>query len=184
MSVHGPRKVVCGHGHQPGRKRKRIGGRYTQALAILTCHLAGCGVGAPSMLRRECRRAGKSSFSGNIEGALPEGPASNGSRPTDRLILHGVVRDPVSKLSIRPFEIKRETPEAILASWILTILGRRRPPPRTMTFGPPGQPNNLIRSNRLCRGGKAVGLPSVLPVRVQGLTGIPGGAPADRRGDP
>ena len=147
---------------------------------------------SPGRLRRErsfnveerMHTRGKNNFPGNIEGALPEGPASNGSRPTDRLILHGVVRDPVSKLSIRPFEIKRETPEAILASWILTILGRRRPPPRTMTFGPPGQPNNLIRSNRLCRGGKAVGLPSVLPVRVQGLTGIPGGAPADRRGDP
>ena len=27
-------------------------------------------------------------------------------------------------------------------------------------------------------------VPSVLPVRVQGLTGIHGGAPADRRGDP
>ena len=64
--VHGPRIVVYGRGHQPGRKRegreikskrKRTGGRFAQALAILTSHLAGCGVGAPPILRRECRRA-------------------------------------------------------------------------------------------------------------------------------
>ena len=75
-------------------EEERDRGALHQALAILTCHLAGCGVSAPSMLRRECRRAGKIFFPGNIEGALPEGPASNGIRPTDRLILHGVVVSP------------------------------------------------------------------------------------------
>ena len=53
-----------------------------QARAILTRHLAGCGGGAPSMLKKQRPGAEEQFFPANIEGALPEGPARSRNKTT------------------------------------------------------------------------------------------------------